>query len=55
VLWRDPDWVRPDAGALCCVRLKPAISDDAAMAHFYEVLTGKRTHVANGVSTGVEY
>ncbi len=26
------DWVRPDAGALCCVRLKPSVFDDAAVA-----------------------
>src|SRR5262249_28328444 len=28
------EWVRPDAGALCCVRLKPAAFDDTAVARF---------------------
>ena len=32
------EWVRPDAGALCCVRLKPAIFDDAAVDRFYDSL-----------------
>lgn len=30
------EWVRPDAGAICCIRLKPSVFDDAAVARFYE-------------------
>jgi DNA-binding transcriptional MocR family regulator len=28
------EWVRPDAGGLCCVRLKPDVFDDEAVARF---------------------
>ncbi len=42
------DWVWPDAGAFCCVRLKPRIYDDAAVGRFYAVLTDKGVRVANG-------
>jgi len=46
------DWVRPDAGALCCVRLKPGVFDDAAVARFYDVLAGEGVRVANGTWFG---
>ena len=42
------DWVRPDAGALCCVRLKPAVFDDAAVARFYDSLARHDVRVAPG-------
>ena len=42
------DWVRPDAGALCCLRLKPSVFDDAAVGRFYESLPEERTRVAKG-------
>jgi aspartate/methionine/tyrosine aminotransferase len=42
------DWVRPDAGALCCVRLKPAVFDEFAVDRFYQALAGKSARVANG-------
>lgn len=42
------DWVRPDAGALCCVRLKPSVFDDVAVGRFYGVLASKGARVANG-------
>ncbi len=48
------DWVRPDAGALCCVRLKPAVFDDVAVERFYQTLAGKGTRVANGTWFGDE-
>src|SRR5262249_41164111 len=32
------EWVRPDAGALCCVRLKPSVFDDGAVDAVYETL-----------------
>lgn len=48
------DWVRPDAGALCCVRLKPRIYDDAAVRRFYAALSGKDVRVANGAWFGDE-
>jgi DNA-binding transcriptional MocR family regulator len=46
------DWVRPDAGALCCVRLRPEVFNDAAVAHFYEALAGRGARVANGTWFG---
>jgi aspartate/methionine/tyrosine aminotransferase len=46
------DWVRPDAGALCCVRLKPAAFDAAAVNRFHQALSDKRTRVANGTWFG---
>jgi aspartate/methionine/tyrosine aminotransferase len=48
------EWVRPDAGALCCVRLAPAAFDDAAVAPFYEALAGEGVRVANGAWFGDE-
>lgn len=46
------DWVRPDAGALCCVRLKPAVFDDAAVTRFYDGLAGQKVRVAPGTWFG---
>lgn len=48
------DWVRPDAGAFCCVRLKPRIYDDAAVSRFYGALADKGVRVANGAWFGDE-
>jgi len=46
------DWVPPDAGALCCVRLKPGVVDEAAVTRFYDVLAGEDVRVANGTWFG---
>ena len=46
------EWVRPDAGAICCVRLKPDVFDDAAVARFYESVAEKGARVANGAWFG---
>jgi len=48
------DWVRPDAGALCCVRLKPAAFDDAAVERFYRCLPREGVRVARGTWFGDE-
>lgn len=48
------DWIRPDAGALCCVRLKPAAFDDAAVDRFHEDLMRQNIRVASGVWFGEE-
>jgi len=42
------EWVRPDAGALCCVRLKPSVFDDGAVDAVYETLAQEGIRVANG-------
>lgn len=48
------DWVRPDAGALCCLRLKPSVFDHAAVRRFYDALRAECTRVANGSWFGDE-
>jgi DNA-binding transcriptional MocR family regulator len=42
------DWVRPDAGALCCVRLRPAAFDDAAVTRFHAALPRHGVRVGRG-------
>jgi aspartate/methionine/tyrosine aminotransferase len=48
------EWVRPDAGALCCVRLKPSVFDNGAVDRFYEGLAQEGVRVARGVWFGDE-
>jgi hypothetical protein len=48
------EWVRPDAGALCCVRLRPDRFDDAAVGRFYGELANLGVRVANGAWFGDE-
>lgn len=48
------DWVRPDAGALCCVRLRNDVFDDAAVAHFHATLARLDARVGNGEWFGEE-
>lgn len=51
--WREGEherlaWVRPDAGALCCMRLRPDAFDDAAVARFWHLLPGRDLQLACG-------
>lgn len=48
------EWVRPDAGAICCVRLKSSVFDEAAVGRFYDVLASEGVRVANGIWFGEE-
>ena len=48
------EWVRPDAGALCCVRLKSAIFDDTAVGRFHAALASEGVRVGNGTWFGDE-
>jgi aspartate/methionine/tyrosine aminotransferase len=48
------EWVRPDAGALCCVRLRGERFDEAAVARFYAALGRLDARVANGSWFGEE-
>jgi aspartate/methionine/tyrosine aminotransferase len=48
------EWVRPDAAALCCVRLKPDVFDDEAVARFYSALGENDVRVACGSWFGDE-
>lgn len=42
------EWVRPDAGGMCCVRLKASAYDDAGVEAFYRVAAERRITVAAG-------
>jgi aspartate/methionine/tyrosine aminotransferase len=48
------EWLRPDAGALSCVRLRANVFDDEAVSRFYEVLRHKNARVASGSWFGEE-
>ena len=48
------DWVQPDAGAICCVRLKPSVFHDSAVSRFYDALASEGVRVANGTWFGDE-
>lgn len=48
------DWVRPDAGAICCLRLKPTRFDDAAVARFPAELARDGVRLAAGSWFGDE-
>jgi aspartate/methionine/tyrosine aminotransferase len=41
-------WVRPDAGGLCCVRLRCAAFEDDAVERFYSALSEQDVRVAPG-------
>ncbi len=46
------EWVRPDAGALCCLRLRLAAFDDAAVARFWNRLPRHDLQLACGAWFG---
>ncbi len=48
------EWVQPDAGALCCVRLHRAAFDDAAVQRFYAALAEEGARVSPGNWFGEE-
>ena len=48
------EWVRPNAGAICCVRLKKPVFDDEASRRFYGAATAKGARVAKGAWFGEE-
>lgn len=51
---RRIEWVRPDAGAICCVRLRPDVFDDEAVSRFYSELVNHGVRVGNGTWFGEE-
>jgi aspartate/methionine/tyrosine aminotransferase len=51
---RVVEWVRPDAGAICCVRLRPDAIDDGTVPRFYDELLRAGARVANGSWFGDE-
>ena len=48
------EWVRPDAGALCCIRLRPSRFDESSAQLFFSALTGRGVRVGNGAWFGDE-
>lgn len=48
------EWVQPDAGAICCVRLKPSVFPDSAVSRFYDALANEGVRVSNGTWFGDE-
>jgi aspartate/methionine/tyrosine aminotransferase len=46
------EWVRPDAGAICCVRLRRTAFDDSAVGRFYQAVAKRAVRVANGAWFG---
>lgn len=45
-------WVRPDAGALCCLRLRPDALDAAAVSRFWRLLPRHDLQLASGTWFG---
>ena len=48
------EWIRPDAGAICCVRLRPDRFDDTAVEQFYQRLRVPGILISNGTWFGEE-
>ena len=46
------EWVRPDAGALCCVRLRAEAFDEAAVSRFWDLLPAHDLQLASGAWFG---
>ncbi|MEM1331547.1 MAG: pyridoxal phosphate-dependent aminotransferase [Planctomycetota bacterium] len=42
------DWVKPDAGALCVMRLRPRVFDDEAVERFWKLLPDEDLQLAGG-------
>ena len=48
------EWIRPDAGGMCCVRLKTSVYDDAAVERFYRLAAERQINIATGDRFGDE-
>ena len=46
------EWVRPDAGALCCLRLRADAFDDGVVSRFWDLLPGHDLQLASGAWFG---
>jgi aspartate/methionine/tyrosine aminotransferase len=42
------EWVKPDSGALCCLRLSPTAFDDQAVRRFWAALPGAELQIGGG-------
>lgn len=48
------EWVQPDAGAICCVRLKPSVFPDETVSRLYDTFANEGIRVAKGAWFGDE-
>jgi aspartate/methionine/tyrosine aminotransferase len=48
------EWVRPDAGAICCVRLKRSVFEESSVKRFHAALAAQGVRVAEGSWFGDE-
>jgi aspartate/methionine/tyrosine aminotransferase len=46
------DWVKPDGGALCCLRLNPGVFDAAAVERFWSALPEAELQIGDGAWFG---
>jgi DNA-binding transcriptional MocR family regulator len=46
------DWVKPDGGALCCLRLSPAAFDAAGIDRFWQALPAAELQIGDGAWFG---
>lgn len=46
------EWIRPDGGALCCLRLRADRFDDAAVSRFWDLLPRHELQLASGAWFG---
>ena len=46
------DWVKPDGGALCCLRLNPDAFDAAEVARFWSALPKSELQIGDGAWFG---
>ena len=46
------DWVKPEGGALCCLRLRPDVFDKAGVQRFWSALPGADLQIGDGTWFG---
>jgi aspartate/methionine/tyrosine aminotransferase len=46
------DWVKPEGGALCCLRLKPSVFDQAGVERFWAALPSVELQIGDGAWFG---
>ncbi len=46
------EWVKPDGGALCCLRLNPGAFDAAGVRRFWSALPASELQIGNGAWFG---
>ena len=46
------EWVKPDGGALCCLRLNPRVFDEAGIGRFWSALPASELQIGDGAWFG---